>query len=103
MSMMLEVWTPTALIIAVIGGGLTGWLLGSFVPPNPDMPRHRTLTGFAIIGGIGFVFYLGQVIDALGNGDAFWPRIVARGAMFLLFTASLAIAGTIVQDRKQRR
>lgn len=98
-----EVWTIGAILIALIGGGLTGLVLGTTVPSNPAYrgSRAQMVAGFSIIGFIGIVFYIGQTIEAWASGDPLWWRVVARGGIWILFSASLAVAGAYAQSRRE--
>lgn len=102
--MILAFWTVLtvpAVVIAILAGATAGYLLGSLYPPNPLIPRRRTLSAFILLGFIGIVFFIGQTIEVyFGSAGELWTRVAARGVLWLLFSASLAIAGIIAQTRR---
>ena len=92
------VFTPPALIIALLGGAATGWLLGMLFPPNPLVHGSRLLVAFGVIGFTGIVFFAGQTVEvALGEEGHLWPRLAARAVLWVIFSAALAVAGTWAQ------
>lgn len=98
------VFTAPALIIAVVGGSALGWLLGSYFPPNPLVRSHRVLTAFGIIGFIGVVFFAGQTVEVYFGADReLWTRLLARGLIWLVFSAALALAATMAQRHRWGR
>lgn len=97
------VFTLPAIVIAIIGGAATGYLVGSVFPPNPNVKRHRVAFAFGVIGFIGIVFFIGQGIEvALGPEPRLWTRLAARALIWIVFTAALAAAGVYAQTRRWR-
>jgi hypothetical protein len=95
------VFTFPAIVIAIFSGAATGWLLGHAFPPNPLIKGPRVMFAFGIIGFIGVVFYIGQGVEvALGAEPTLWTRLLARTCIWIIFSFSLAVAGTIAQGRR---
>ena len=93
------VFTVPAVLIAMVGGAAIGFSLGSIFPPNPFIKKHRVFVAFGIIGLIGLLFYAGQLVEVLfGPEPQYWSRLVARAALWVIYSGALALAATWAQD-----
>lgn len=95
------VFSPTAILIAIIGAAITGLVLGWFIPPNPGV-RNRIMYGVTVIAFIGIVFFVGQGVEVYfaPGGSELWVRVAARAAIWVIFSVVLAIVGIAVQSRR---
>lgn len=95
------VFTIPAVMIAIVGGVLTGIAIGSIFPPNPFVKKHRVFMAFTIMGVIGLVFFAGQTVEVyFGSQSELWTRLIARSILWIVFSLSLALAGTWIQDKR---
>lgn len=98
------VFTIPAVVIALVGGALTGLALGSIWPPNPLVRGSRVFAAFSVIGFLGLIFFAGQTVEvALGSEPQHWTRLVARAILWLFFAFALAVAGTWAQQRRWKQ
>lgn len=85
------VWTPANFIAAAFGGLGFGFAIVGGFAANPlyvsQFATPRQLARLAILLSCiaGVVFYVSQSVAAGANGDAGWPRVVARLAVWLVF------------------
>lgn len=93
MSDLLNVWTPDAVLSALIGGFLLGILLLGRFGDNPGYSALTTLILTISIGAFaGLVFWSGQIMDTyLSSGPSLATRVVGRFALFILFIVTTAI------------
>lgn len=88
---LLTVWTPGALLSAIVGGALLGVVVSAL-----DNPRFSAFESAALLLGFGIVaggvFFAGQIVDTLGSqGPAFAWRVASRFGLFIVFVATMAL------------
>lgn len=102
------VWSPAALAISLIGGGVFGWSLvrvaaGRDKYPRPvPVPRGYASRGLALLmvyGGT--IFYAGQVVEAIGSGDAGVDRITSRFTIWLVFCVGSGLGAYFALGRSR--
>ena len=88
----LSVWTPDAVITALVGGGLLGFVLVSRFD-NPRFTALETVGVMILIGMFaGLVFWAGQAVETyFSDGPAFAWRVVSRFGLWSFFIFSLAV------------
>lgn len=92
-----EVWTPATSITALMAGLAMGFFVVGTIAANPLYASNlaaasavgRLVGGMAIITGV--VFYVGQAIAAIADGDAGWPRVVSRFGLWMVYAIALGI------------
>lgn len=90
-----QVVTLANIIIALIGGALAGYFLVGVVAGDPTwVSPVATPKAVGILVGsysiaIGGLFYLGQTIASLVDGDPGWPRIASRFVVYVVFCLAL--------------
>lgn len=96
------VWTPAALLAAIVGGNLLGLLLVA----RFDNPRFSATESVGVIALVGTfaaaVFWSGQIVDTLvADGPTLAWRVVSRFGLFLVFVGAMAL-GTGIGIRRAR-
>lgn len=99
---LLSVWTPGAVVTALVGGGLLGFVLVSRFD-NPRFTSLETVAVMILIGIFaGLVFWAGQAVETyFSDGPMFAWRVISRFGLWCLFILALAI-GTGVGVRFRR-
>lgn len=105
----LQVLTPSATVVSIAGGFTFGYLLlaqlidsNRWGVPIPDPGAYGRL-----IAGVGVayvvVFYIGQAVASMIGGDPQWPRVAARGVVFVAFAIAAGIGAWAGLHREWRR
>jgi len=103
----LSVLDPIAVIYAVATGlafGATAILYISLrYPPKVPMSTRLVATVVALASmTAGTLFFAGQVVEAYASGDQFWPRALARGTLWELFSLSIGVGLAIARSFAHR-
>ena len=96
------VWSPDAILTALIGGAT----LGLLVVARFENPRFGALDTVAVTAMVailaGFVFYAGQAVETyFADGITHAWRVVSRFGLWVLFSLAMAI-GTGLSVRRHR-
>lgn len=85
------VWTPGAVLTAIVGGTLLGFVLVSRFD-NPRFDAVETIAVMVIIGLFaGLVFWAGQAVETyFSEGPALAWRVVSRFGLWGVFVLALA-------------
>ena len=102
MTDLLVVWTPTAVLTAVVGGFVLGLLLVSRFE-NPRFDAIETVAVMLIIGMFaGLVFWSGQAIETYNTeGPEYAWRVISRFGLWSVFVLAMAL-GTGIGVRFRR-
>jgi cyanate permease len=93
-----QVLTVVNIATALIGGSLAGWFLIGQVAADPTwISPTATPRGVGILTGaysiaVGAMFYLGQTVAGIVDGDGGWPRLATRFVLWALFCVALGVA-----------
>lgn len=91
------VLTTANVVTALLGGVLSGYFLIGAIAADPTWisPKATARSVAMLVGtytiAVGGVFYIGQSVAALVDGDPGWVRIAARYAIWALFGAAMAV------------
>ncbi len=95
------IWTPAAILAAILGGFAVGWVIEYRSPPSS--PRAIGLS-IASIGTLAVaVFWSGQIADNLLSGDPSWGRACGRCVIQELFFLTVAGAAAFTRARDRAR
>lgn len=96
-----DVFTPIALLYAVASGTLLGSTVLVYLtlrrPPLTFLPPHKAvLLAVGVLWLLGTTFFAGQISQAFVEAplDANTPRIIARYALWLVFSVAVAVSHT---------
>lgn len=96
----LEVWTPSAVVAALVGAVVMGLVFETVAPAS----RTWRLV-FAYVAGVGLlgvaVFWSGQTVDSILQGDANLGREIGRGLLQAVFVFTAAVSAGLARRRSQ--
>lgn len=107
-----QVFTAVNLITGVLGGLLAGYFLVGLVAADPTWvsplatPRRVAVLVASYNVAVGGLFYLGQTVAALMDGDTGWPRLATRFLLWIVFSLALGVgtyARLVVHARQRER
>ncbi len=94
---MAQVLTLVNVLVALAGGALAGYFLvgqvaadPAWVSPDANARAVGLLTTSYSVA-VGGLFYLGQVVAAVADGDTGWPRLATRFVLWLAFCFAMGV------------
>lgn len=105
MDLVAAVVTPAAVIVAVAAGFASGFvLIGEVITGGKyGFPAHSAFAYAQLVTRLAIVFvgvfYVGQIVSSIVDGDPSWPRIAARFVLWIVY-AFAAGAGVWLAVRR---
>ncbi len=87
---MAVIWTPSAVIAAVLGGIAVGWAVEAMSPTRQWKALGVIVFALGTLSML--VFWSGQIVDETLSGDPSWSRAVGRGTLQWLFVLVMALS-----------
>ncbi len=106
-ALFLDVFEPVAITYALGAGlafGSTVLLYYSLKYP-PKIALSGTTLMIVAVGATmlaGVFFFAGQVVQAYTTGDPFWPRALARAALWMIFSIGLGVGLSVARSFAHR-
>ncbi len=102
-----DVFEPVAITYALGAGlafGSTVLLYFSLKYPSKTIMPAKLLIFVSISATAlaGLFFFAGQVVQAYASGDPFWPRALARAALWMVFSIGLGTGLSIARSFAHR-
>lgn len=94
----MEVITPQALLIAILGGAVGGYVIGRFV--DPPVTLRRIVSHASLVGWLGTVFFVGRIAVAWDNGDPALGRLIAGLAIWYVFAIAIIPVEAALRARR---
>lgn len=92
------VFTPTALLLVILGGVFAGVFLDHFHPAFHTV-KHATLQAF-VLAWIGLLYYIGRLVDAISEPGL--GRVVGATVLWFVFCVAFGV-GIIAAERTRIR